>query len=233
MATARDIIKSSLRLIGAIAPGEAPTAAEISEGMDTLNDLLDSWSNENLLIPFKTTETFDLIAGQQSYTMGLGGDFDTTWPIEVIDTFYKNSSSGLELPIKELTLAEWSNVALKNTRSNVPRYMYVETEFPLKVLKFYPTPNEAKQVVVYSNKSLVKFANASDSLTLPSGYARALKYNLAVEIAPEYGTEATMSVQNTAVTSKALIESKNIRVDKLRTDPFLSGRSTYNWRIGE
>jgi len=236
MATARDIIKSSLRLIGAISQGENPSASESSDGLTTLNDLLDSWSNENLIIPFRTTETFDLVSGQQVYTMGASGDFDTTWPIEIMKAYYQDNTASpkLELPIKLLTQAEWARIQTKETQSSIPTCGYVETEYPLKKIFLYPVPNIAKKIVIYSIKALVNFSDASDSLTLPPGYARALKYNLAIELAPEYGTEVTISVQNTAVTSKAALKSKNIRPVMMRSDAaILNMNKSFNWLTGE
>lgn len=43
MATARDLLVTALRLIGAIASGEEPTAAEAQDGLDGLNHMLHGW----------------------------------------------------------------------------------------------------------------------------------------------------------------------------------------------
>jgi hypothetical protein len=48
--TGRDLISASLRLIGAIAPGESPEASEASDALGTVNRMLDSWANEPLML---------------------------------------------------------------------------------------------------------------------------------------------------------------------------------------
>ncbi len=49
----------------------------------------------------------------------------------------------------------------------------------------------------------------NDTLDLPPGYERALKYNLAVEIAPEYEREASSTVKDIAKTSYGVVVRTN------------------------
>jgi len=70
MAQAIDIISRSLKDIGALAAGETPTAAEAQDALDMLNDMIDQWSNENMIV-FNTTEIiFNVVPGQVQYTIG-------------------------------------------------------------------------------------------------------------------------------------------------------------------
>ena len=65
-----DIITRAMRDIGALAAGETPTPDEAQDAFDTLNDLIDQWSNENMMV-FNVTEIiFPVIAGQVQYTIG-------------------------------------------------------------------------------------------------------------------------------------------------------------------
>jgi hypothetical protein len=51
VATVRDRIKRAMRLIGAAATGETPSADELADGLTALNAMLSSWSLESLLVP--------------------------------------------------------------------------------------------------------------------------------------------------------------------------------------
>ena len=65
-----DIISRALKDIGALEAGEVPTAAAAQDAFDMLNDLVDQWSNEDMMV-YNTTEIiFPLIAGQVQYTIG-------------------------------------------------------------------------------------------------------------------------------------------------------------------
>jgi len=65
-----DIISRALKDIGALEAGETPTPEATQDAFDMLNDLVDQWSNEDMMV-YNTTEIiFPLIAGQVQYTIG-------------------------------------------------------------------------------------------------------------------------------------------------------------------
>lgn len=65
-----DIISRALKDIGALEAGEVPTPDSAQDAFDMLNDLIDQWSNEGMMV-FNTTEIiFPLISGQYQYTIG-------------------------------------------------------------------------------------------------------------------------------------------------------------------
>lgn len=207
MATARNIIEGALRLIGAISSGENASASEISDGLTTLNDMLDSWSNENNLLFVKTREVFNLVAGQQTYTIGPGGNFDTTRPIKIIGAGLIENN--IETPMDVITAFDWSQITQKTFDGSFPSKIYEESGYPFSNVIVWPTPISTLGLAIYSEKQLISFANASDTVQLPPGYNRALKYNLAIEFAPEYGKEPPSAVIAGATNSLANIKIKN------------------------
>jgi hypothetical protein len=64
------IISLALKDIGALEAGETPTPEATQDAFDTLNNLIDQWSNENLLIYNVTEIIYTLTAGQTQYTIG-------------------------------------------------------------------------------------------------------------------------------------------------------------------
>ena len=65
-----DIISRALKDIGALEAGEVPTPEAAQDAFDMLNDLIDQWSNQDMMV-FNTTEIiFPLISGQIQYTIG-------------------------------------------------------------------------------------------------------------------------------------------------------------------
>jgi NADH:ubiquinone oxidoreductase subunit B-like Fe-S oxidoreductase len=74
MATAPiDIISSALKDIGALAAGETPTPEAAQDAFIMLNRMIDQWSNEQMMIFYKTEIIFTLTPGQTQYTIGPGG----------------------------------------------------------------------------------------------------------------------------------------------------------------
>ena len=79
MAKPIDIITRALKDIGALAAGEDPTADASQDAFDMLNDMLDQWSNEDMMVYNYTEIIFPVISGQTQYTIGPGGDLGSNF----------------------------------------------------------------------------------------------------------------------------------------------------------
>ena len=65
-----DVISRALKDIGALEAGETPTPDAARDAFDMMNDMIDQWSNENMMV-FNVTEIIcPVIAGQTQYTIG-------------------------------------------------------------------------------------------------------------------------------------------------------------------
>lgn len=60
MTTALDIIKSSMRKVGALTKTENPSADEAIDGLEMLNDLLASYSNDSMVVYARSVDSFTL-----------------------------------------------------------------------------------------------------------------------------------------------------------------------------
>jgi hypothetical protein len=68
-----DIVSRSLKDIGALEAGENPTADAAQDAFDMLNDMVDQWSNEDMMVFYKNEIVFPVTPGQTQYTIGPGG----------------------------------------------------------------------------------------------------------------------------------------------------------------
>jgi len=70
MAVPYDIVSRALKDIGALEAGETPTPDAARDAFEMMNDMIDQWSNENMMV-FNVTEIIcPVIAGQTQYTIG-------------------------------------------------------------------------------------------------------------------------------------------------------------------
>lgn len=228
------IISASLRKIGVLASGEAPSASESADGLIALNDMLDSWSTQGLLIPNKTIDTFAMVPSQQTYTMGVGGNFNVARPMVITRAGIQLASNAVapEIPMTILTLEQWAGIILKTTQSDFPLYLYSDNANPLTNISVWPVPTDSSNnLVIYSQKPLADLTLLTTIPTLPPGYERALIYNLAVEFASEYGKQIPDIVMSIAVASAADIKRVNVRPRFLQVDDAIRATGgTYNWR---
>jgi hypothetical protein len=70
MAKPIDIISRALKDIGALEAGEQPTPDAAQDAFELLNDLIDQWSNEDMMVFNYQEIIFPVISGQTQYTIG-------------------------------------------------------------------------------------------------------------------------------------------------------------------
>ena len=219
MTTALDLITGAAKLIGVLNKGENMAADDAADGLVSLNDMIESWSNNGLLVYARTIETFSLVAGTASYTMGTGQTWNTTRPIRIISAQIRDGAN-LDFPVKIINDEEYYNVQDKGSQSPYPEYLNFSNAHPYPVIKFWGTPSQAYTARLVSEKVLSSFALTSTTVDLPSGWKRAIRFNLAVEMAPEYGVKVDPVVLDKADESLGLIKSAVLKTRPLlSTDP--------------
>jgi hypothetical protein len=68
--TANDLITGALRFINQYAPGESLSSSDAQDALDTLNDLLESWSTDQASVYASVENVLTYTAGQYQYTVG-------------------------------------------------------------------------------------------------------------------------------------------------------------------
>lgn len=187
MATASDLIKSSLRLAGGLASGEAPTAAELSDGLEMLNDILEDWSNDGFLIFEQVKEEFTLTPNTSIYQIGSGATLDTPRPHIIQAAKFKQAGSEQEYHAKVFAQQEYEGIALRSESSQLPMGIHYNPTYPYGTITVWPVPAEAAKLVLFSLKPLTAIASGVTSIAYPPGYKKALRYELADDWADELG----------------------------------------------
>ena len=211
MSNARSIIKRSLQSIGKTGRSRDMTADQAADGLEFLNQLIASWKGEGLTIPFRTTETFNYgnlgLTSQTSYTIGTGGDLSTVRPTQIISAFHRDSSSS-DYPMRMMTLNEFNEIRYKDIATYPDRFYY-ESVYPLGIIYFDYQPRTDLTLHLTSLKEITEFTDLDAEIELPAEYDRALRSNLTIETAPDYGQAVSQELMLTALESKANIKRLN------------------------
>ena len=93
MATPSSIILRALQMTGEKTLGDSLTSIEQTTYLEVLNTMLASWSTGPLMCYQQLIESFPLVAGTQTYTIGPGGSFNTTRPNQIIGAYSRDSAS--------------------------------------------------------------------------------------------------------------------------------------------
>lgn len=206
MATATDLITRALRRARAIGRDQVVAAEDSADGLTSLNALLDVWWNERLAVFYVLREQLTLTAGQASRTIGSGGNFNTTRPVKVLDSYTRRNN--VDTPLRVVDQTEYDAIPDK-TVQGIPRWMYYNPTPTIGTLYFYPVPDQADALFLNSYARLQSLAALNTSVTLPPGYDQLVVDGLAIQLAPEYGREAPPDVKRSFARTMRVLKRVN------------------------
>jgi len=234
MATAFDQIKASLRLIGQLAEGEEPSPQAAQDALNAMNQMIDSWNTERLAVFCTEDQVFNWPPGEITRTLGPSGNFVGNRPVLIDDaTYFRDASTNVSYGIKLINQQQYNGIAVKTVTSTYPQVMFVNNTFPDITMTIYPQPTRVLEWHFVSVQELTKPATLNTVLSFPPGYLRAFKYNLAMEIANEFGVEPMPQVQRIAMTSKRNLKRIN-NPDDVMSMPYslIATRQRFNIYAG-
>lgn len=234
MTTAFDQIKASLRLIGQLAEGEEPSPQAAQDALTAMNQMIDSWNTERLSVFSTQDQVFEWPSDLITRTLGPTGDFVGNRPILIDDaTYFRDPQTNVSFGIKLINQQQYDGIAVKTVTSTYPQVMWVNMEYPNISMTVYPKPTRLLEWHFVSVEELTKPATLDTSLAFPPGYLRAFKYNLACEIANEFGVEPPQTVQRIAMTSKRNLKRIN-NPDDVMSMPYaiVASRQRFNIYAG-
>lgn len=208
--TAGDQINRALRLLGVLAEGETPTAAMSNDALTAMDQMIDSWDTERLSVFSTQDQIFTWPAGQITRTLGPSGNFVGLRPVLLDDaTYYRDPGTNVSFGIKFINQQQYDGIAVKTVTSTYPQVIFVNNTYPDITMTVYPRPTRDLEWHFISVQRLDKPSTLATTLLFPPGYLRAFTYNLAMEIAPEYGVEPSAQVKRIAMTSKRNLKRIN------------------------
>lgn len=234
MATANTIIGLALKEIGVLGSGQAEDAAEFADALTRLNQMLDEWRTERLMVYQITDDRYTLVVDQSDYTIGESGspDFSAVRPVKIVDAAIVDASVDPEqrYPVDVTHVGRWSE------RFIVPDYdfpgeLYYETSYPNGTIHLLHVPTTAYELELFTWQPFAAFASLSTTVVLPPGYESALMYNLAVRLAPSYERPVNRYTARMARESRSKLESLNAPVPYLDVRGFIMpGQPDVAWR---
>ena len=234
MYTGFDLVKAAMRLIQVSASDTDITAAELKDGIESLNRMIDQWGVEELMLYQVTRETFPLTNGQNPFTIGYGADWNTTRPTKIVDAYLTIQAGSLpvDYPMQIIGYDDYNAIRLKTLTTNFPSYLYYEPAFPLGTVYIYPICAASNETITLTSwKPLCLINDPTCYLELPPGYWEALVFNLAIRIAEEYQFSIRPTTAALAQNALRIIKRMNQRTPTLQTDTALMNTSQMRYNI--
>lgn len=223
--SARQLGTTALMLLG-VASAEQPLSAHMAQSaLEALNALLDSWATEKLLMYTRPKIPLTLVPGKARYTWGVTtppADIPREPPVklELALLTVEEAVPGLEWEVQVLDQYEYeAGIALKQLTSSYPTAVYLESSAPVATLHVWPVPDHGYTLQLLPWSALSPYGAWDDVLSWPAGWQRPLTYNLALELAPQYGVEPSPLILRTAEESKRMLYVPNVEVGRLSLTP--------------
>jgi hypothetical protein len=173
---------------------------------------------------------FSWLPGLISQTLGPSGDFVGDRPVLMDDaTYFVDASTGISYGIKLINQQQYDGIAVKSVTSTFPQVMWINTNYPNIDMHVYPVPTKVLEWHFISAAQLTQPATIATPLYFPPGYLRAFRYNLACELAPEFGVDPSATVSRIAMYSKRNLKRIN-NPDDIMSIPYaiVSTRQRFN-----
>ncbi len=189
-ATSRDsLIAGALRIAGATAQGETPTATQVTEAAEALNMFVKALQADGM--PLWAIKKYAVtLTATADYTVGVGATVNTPKPLKVIQAFLHNTTTEIDIPMRILTRQEYEQLGNK-TSTGQPIQLFYEPLLTTGVLHLFPVPDTTSiancTVKIIYQRPFEDFDVSTDEPDFPQEWYDAIKFGLADRLAPEYG----------------------------------------------
>lgn len=221
--------------------GEAPFPGTLAKGSNQITDVTEMPSD--LVVGATLTDTANVIPigttvtaigantvtmsaaatatpanGPDTITYTVPGDFAIARPLRITGGFTRINE--LDFPFDVYTTQEeYTSVLFKYQPGPWPTIGWYNNVMPYGLLNVYQAPGQAAELHLFTDTLLANLA-LSDVLMTPPGYARALKWNLALELWPEYWGTADIPAQITKNAHHSLEAIKAINAQPPRRSQY-------------
>ncbi|MGH9256593.1 MAG: hypothetical protein ACRD3C_18690 [Vicinamibacterales bacterium] len=207
-----DLIKDALTELGALGEGVELEDEDAQRALRYVQLLHDKWQAERLMLFTVARTTHALAAGQQTRTIGTGGDFDIGEDrpqyIEHVGVIPVGQTYEVEV-VPYMTRHEWLAESWKSQTDQYPtRYLY-EPTYPLGTFTFWPIQTTAPTIAISRAVRLTNPATLQTDLAFPPGYYDAWQLVLARRLRRPWSVPPDPELDSDARAAEAFIRRLN------------------------
>lgn len=226
--TANSLITQALKVSGVLGQGQIASAEDMNDALQHMNQMIAQWRTQRWLV-YRLAEAVKVSTGAQSYTVGLGGDFNIQRPEQLASGFFRqlNPSAGtsglVDFPMYIIPSREdYNRIALKQMPS-FPQAVFYDNTYPLGRLIMWPVVSTNFEIHISCLENLEQIDSLIQVINLPPEYDAALMWNLAARLRPSYQLPPDQTVTAMAKVALNVIRNATNQVPLARIDPSLTG----------
>jgi hypothetical protein len=146
-------------------------------------------------------------AGNDTVTYTIPGDFAIARPLRITGGYTRVSQLDFWLDVYA-TQDQYNSVLYKAQGGPWPVLAWYNNAFPYGILNVYQTPSQTGTLHLFTD-TILSNLTLNQVIIVPQGYVRALKWCLALELAPEYGFQPNPQFKKNAYEALQMIKSLN------------------------
>ena len=219
--TPADLINLALLDSGVIGQGQSASGEDVNNAFTRLNMMRAQWNRKRWLV-FALVDTAKVATGAQSYTIGIGGDFNIPRPDRIEDGNYvRILTSGVtqqtDYPLKLINSHEDYNQIIIKSMGTFPQAVFYDSQYPLGVLRFWPVSQASTyELHILTKTPLNGFSSLAAPVNLPDEYQAAILYNLQVRLRAAYRLAPDPIIIGLAKDALNVIRNSNTQIPSLR-----------------
>ena len=187
--TRNQIIEAAHRKLGVVAEGQTLSAENYTNGALALNALLAEFRTLGMPLWARQSYTLTLVASTSTYNIGSGQTVNTPYPLKILQAYRNDTSSTSKIEMD--VIADYNFNMLPSNSSGAPIQLSYTPRVNYGVIKIWPTPDSTaasgSTVTIVYQRPMEYTASATDTMDLPEEWYKALIFQLAVDLAPEWG----------------------------------------------
>jgi hypothetical protein len=157
---------------------------------DGVNDILTFVNNGAgvLNITVSVSTPYDALIKNYSLTPLDPTHIEATRPVKITAAFTRTSNPNpIDYPLEVINNVQYQALVFKTINITYPYYLYYNPTVPFGTITLYPVPNIGLILGLSQVMQFIDLSNLTAQIQLPPGYEDAIIYNLAIQIAPDYG----------------------------------------------
>lgn len=210
-----NIIKAALRKCGVLAEGETPSTESVTNCTQALNNIVVRFAVLGMPLWKRTELPVTLIAGTAAYSIANS--------LKAPQVILRDTTGGVQYEL--IPKSKYDLNRLPSTATGAPVHFSFNPNLENGTLTVWPIPDSTaattKALTVVYQKEFDGFVNATDTPDFPTYWTDALIYELAVNVAPEYGVplQDRQTLKQEAATYLAQAQGYGDEEDSLLIQP--------------
>ena len=193
--TRTQLIDGALRAIGVLRSGDTVENDSTLESdcAESLNLMLKSWQTLGIQLWVRKDETITWLEDVRVKTVKYpGGDVNIAQPLRIVHA-NRRDSSNIDTPMISMTKDEYNKQSSKFATGTPVQYYY-DVGLTEGNLYVWPVPTSNTNVVITYHDQFDDMDSNINTPEFPSSWLEAVKFNLAIRLAPEFGISVPQEV---------------------------------------